>query len=85
MQRFRGAFAEAILEVVTDHVEKVPCVALVADKVTVDKRTIDITGIITLLSDAPHDCMVQSYVVGAPIVRKQNKMARDWQKSGWKL
>ena len=47
MQRLRGAFAEAILEVVTDHVEKNTMCRSRRENVTVDKRTIDINGIIT--------------------------------------
>ena len=83
MQRFRGAFAGVILDAVTKHVERAPCVALVADKVTIHRRTVDVTGIITLIPEAPHDSMIQPFVVGSPVVQKHDGdgLAEEWLKT----
>lgn len=51
-----------------DFVQRQPCIALCADKVTIARRTMDITAIMAVVPDAPKDHMVQSFVVAAPVV-----------------
>ena len=53
----------------TNYFSRQPCVALCADKVTVAKRTMDITAIIALVPEAPKQEMVQAFVIGAPVVK----------------
>ena len=83
MARFRDAFSEVVLDAVARHVEEAPCVSLIADKVTVNGRTIDITGIITIVPDAPSTDIFQSFVIGAPVVKNHDgtSLARQWLKT----
>ena len=46
-----------------------PCVSMCADKVTVAKRTMDLTAIVTIVPEAPKEDMIQAFVVGAPVVK----------------
>ena len=46
-----------------------PCVSLCADKVTVAKRTMDLTAIISLVPEAQKEEMFQAFVIGAPVVK----------------
>lgn len=80
MPRFRSATYEALMEELKAHVDRQPCVSLIADKVTVNHRTVDITGIISVVPDAPPGQMVQTYVIGAPVVAKHDgdSMAKEW-------
>ncbi|KAF0291309.1 hypothetical protein FJT64_010549 [Amphibalanus amphitrite] len=57
-----------------------PCVSLVVDKVTVMHRTMDITGIVTIIPTAPPQQLFQSFVVGAPIVKNHDGagLAEEW-------
>lgn len=80
MTRFRDAFGTAVLDSVRRHVEQAPCVSWVADKVTLNGRTIDITAVITIFPEADDNEMIQSVVVGAPIVTQHDgsSLAREW-------
>ena len=75
MDRARTAFSEAILAKVKEHVSSQPCVSVLADKVTVADRTVDVTAILTLLPDAEPDHIFQSFVVGAPVVQNHDDEA----------
>ena len=79
MDRARAAFSEAILENIRDHVETRPCVSVMADKVTVARRTVDVTAVLSLVPDAEPDHVFQSFVVGAPVVKDHDgeALARD--------
>ena len=52
MVRFRDAFSASVLRAVANHVRQCPCVSWVADKVTVNGRTLDITAIIAIFPEA---------------------------------
>ena len=80
MHRFRDAFCDVILDGVARHVDRMPCVSLVADKVTVQHRTIDVRGIITIVPKAPCDQLIQSLVIGAPVVAHHDgdSLAQEW-------
>ena len=63
------------------HVQETPCVSWIADKVTVNGRTLDITGLITLVPEAPASDLIQSVVIGAPVVREHDgtSLADEWK------
>ena len=81
MQKYRKAFSDEVLRCVADHITNSPCVALVADKVTVMHRTIDITAIITVVPEAPAHQLVQSYILAAPVVKDHDgaSLAEGWK------
>ena len=83
MRQLRESFSEAIIEKVKSHVLSQPCVALTADKVTVNRRTLDITAICTVVPSAPAGHMLQSLVVGAPVVKGHDgdSQARELQET----
>ena len=68
MAKARQAFAQEVKEKMKDHIAEQPCVALMADKVTVNGKTMDITAITTVVPDAPTGKLLQSFVIGAPVV-----------------
>ena len=72
MEKARGSFHRQVLTSLADHVKTQPCVALSADKATVNKRTLDITAITTVVPEAPVGSMIQSFVVGAPVVKERD-------------
>ena len=80
MQRFRKAFHKEVMDCLSNHVGSTPCVALVVDKVTIMHRTMDITGIITIIPAASPQQLFQSFVVGAPVVKSHDGMglAEEW-------
>ena len=63
MSQARGMFYRQVLTSLTEHVQKQPCVALSADKATVNKRTVGITAITTVVPEAPVGSMIQRFVV----------------------
>ncbi|KAF0292540.1 hypothetical protein FJT64_009481 [Amphibalanus amphitrite] len=65
----RDVFADVIKSMLTEHVSAQPCVSLLADKVTICRRTVDITAVMTVVPGAPPGEMLQSYVIGAPVVK----------------
>ncbi|KAF0310452.1 hypothetical protein FJT64_018549 [Amphibalanus amphitrite] len=72
MATARSAFSEAVIEKVKERIEEQPCVSVLADKVTVARRTVDITAVLMLMPDAEPDEIFQSFVVGAPIVKQHD-------------
>ena len=80
MQRYRKAFCDEVLNSVANHIAYSPCVALVADKVTVMHRTIDITAMITLVPHAPPESLIQAFILGAPVVADSDgsSLAEEW-------
>ena len=80
MKRFRDAFSDVVLDALADHVKAAPCVSWIADKVTVNGRTLDITGLLTLVPEAPADALIQSVVIGAPVVKEHDgtSLADEW-------
>ena len=80
MARFRKAFGDSVLSALTRHVQHSPCVAWVADKVTLNSRTIDITAIISVFPEADAGELIQSLVVGAPVVTEHDgtALATEW-------
>lgn len=68
----RAAFSAELLKRVKHHVESQPCVSVLADKVTVARRTVDIIAILTLVPTAEPNTIFQSVVVGAPVVKKHD-------------
>ena len=79
MPRFRDSFYEVIMSAVAHHVKEAPCVSMIADKVTVNHRTLDVTGIMTIIPEAPA-VSFQSFVVAAPVVTEHDgsSLAREW-------
>ena len=69
MVKARDAFHEVMLDEVKTFVEKQPCVSVVADKVTLNKRTVDITAINLVAPSAPPGDMLVNLVVAAPVVK----------------
>ncbi|XP_037069371.1 uncharacterized protein LOC119090636 [Pollicipes pollicipes] len=69
MNKARDAFYEEMMGMIRRHVSSQPCVALVVDKVALNRHTVDITVIITVVSDAPEENLVQSLVIGSPVVK----------------
>ena len=72
MDSARSAFAESTLAKVKEHVNDQPCVAVLVDKVTVARRTVDVTAILTLVPEAEPNHLFQSFVVGAPVVKNHD-------------
>ena len=72
MDTARSAFCDATLTKVKEHIEAQPCVAVLADKVTIARRTVDVTAILTLVPEAEPDKLFQSFVVGAPVVKNHD-------------
>ena len=72
MVQARDKFHQQVLTSLSEHVQKQPCVALSADKATVNKRTMDITAITNVVPEAPVGSMIQSFVVGAPVVKERD-------------
>ena len=66
MGQLRDSFSKVIIDKVKAHVLSQPCVALMADKITVNRRTLDVTAICTVVPSAPEEHMIQSLVVGGP-------------------
>ena len=69
MAKARDLFAEVMLSMLTKHISFQPCISLLADKVTICRRTVDITAVITVIPDALPGQMIQSFVIGAPVVK----------------
>ncbi|XP_043241444.1 uncharacterized protein LOC122391500 [Amphibalanus amphitrite] len=65
----RLQFSTVMTSMLQRFIEQQPCVSMCADKVTVAKRTIDITAVIAVVSGAPAGHMIQSFVVAAPVVK----------------
>lgn len=68
MSKARDSFSKTILEQLKTHFQEQPCVAVTADKVTINRRTVDITAVTTLVPGAAPGSMIQTFVVGAPVV-----------------
>ena len=72
MVKARDMFYQPVLTSLSEHVQKQPCVALSAGKATVNKRTVDVTAITTVVPEAPFGSMIQSFVVGAPVAKERD-------------
>ena len=72
MATARTAFHQVIQAKIKEEVLKQPCVAVLADKVTVARRTVDVTAILMLLPAANAEDIFQSFVVGAPVVQQHD-------------
>ncbi|XP_043200760.1 uncharacterized protein LOC122371027 [Amphibalanus amphitrite] len=72
MDTARTAVCQTLLSNLKEHVESQPCVAVLADKVTIARRTVDITAIQTLVPNAEPDHIFQTFVVGAPVVKNHD-------------
>ncbi|KAF0306494.1 hypothetical protein FJT64_022013 [Amphibalanus amphitrite] len=72
MVKARDAFHEVMLDEMKAFVEKQPCVSVVADKVTLNKRTVDITAINLVVPTAPPGEMLVNFVVAAPVVKEHD-------------
>ena len=75
MDTARSAFCDSTLAKVKEHIESQPCVAILADKVTIARRTVDVTAVMTLVPDAEPENIFQSFVVAAPVVREHDGKA----------
>ena len=83
IRTLRVEFALVMGTMVTRFVRKQPCVSLLADKVTVARRTVDITAIVTVVPEAPPQEMVQAFIIAAPVVREHSgdALAKELQQS----
>lgn len=72
MATARSAFSEAVVDKTREWVSRQPCVSVLADKVTVARRTVDITAVLMMVPDAKPDNIFQSFVIGAPIVKQHD-------------
>ena len=68
MRNLRIQVHDTLRDKLERHVAGKPCVSLVADKVTLWKRTVDITAIVMTVPEAPVSHAIQSYVISAPVV-----------------
>ena len=68
----RSVFNDVILEKLKQHITRQPCIAVLADKVTIARRTVDITAVLTLLPTANEDEVFQAFVIGAPVVKRHD-------------
>ena len=50
------------------HIAAQPCVSVCADKVTLNRRTIAIVAVITVVPGDPGTGTLQSFVIDAPVV-----------------
>ena len=64
----RSEFCSLMRTRLMKFVQEQPCIALVADKVTVANRTVDITAILAVVGNAPPENRIQSFVISAPVV-----------------
>ena len=69
MSRARTAFSQEVREKIKEHTDSQSCVALLAVKVTVNGKTMDITAVATVVPEAPVGKMLQNLVIGAPVVQ----------------
>ena len=83
MDTFRNAFWQETMISVRRYIADQPCVALIADKATVNHRTVDITAVLCVVPEAQVDELVQSFVVAAPVVKDHGgqAIAEEWQRS----
>ena len=83
MASFRDAFFDEMLAMIKKHVASQPCVSVTADKVTLNRRTVDITAIFTVVPNTPPEHLVQTLVVGAPVVKEHDgqSMAKELQRT----
>ena len=72
MATARSAFCEATLQKLKEHISEQPCVSVLADKVTVARRTVDVTAVLTMVPEAEPEKLFQSFVVGAPVVQEHD-------------
>lgn len=83
MENFRDDFHEEMIDMMKKHVASQPCVAVTADKITLNRRTVDITAIFTVVPDAPPEHLVQVLAIGAPVVKEHDgeSIARELQRT----
>ena len=65
MCKARDVFHDVILDKLAAIIKNKPYVAVMADKVTLHNRTVDITAINLVMPDAPSDVMLQNFVISA--------------------
>ena len=65
-------FSAVMSDMLQKFIEQQPCVSLCADKVTVAKRTVDITAVVAVVAEAPLEQMIQSFVIAAPVVKNHS-------------
>ena len=68
LEKARDEFEAVMRRRITAHVRSQPCVSVMVDKTTLNHRTVDITAIGTIDPEAPDDHMLQTMVIGAPVV-----------------
>lgn len=69
MPVLRSEFCGLLREQLSSFIREQPCVAVCADKVTVANRTVDVTAILAVVPNAPPGELIQSFVVGSPVVK----------------
>ena len=68
ISQFLSATHEVLMKELRGHVTAQPCIALMADKVTANHRTINVTTLLSIVPAAPAGQLFSTYVVGAPVV-----------------
>ena len=68
MRRLRTQVHDVLREKLARYVAAKACVSVVADKVTLWKRSVDITAIVVTVPEAPVEKTIQAFVISAPVV-----------------
>ena len=68
MRTFRTQVHDVLREKLARYVAGKACVSVVADKVTLCKRSVDITAIVVTVPEAPVAQTIQAFVISAPVV-----------------
>lgn len=68
MPKLRVEFCDVMRTMLSRHLVAQPCLSVCADKVTVERRTIDIVAVTTIVPEAAPENLIQSFVVAAPVV-----------------
>ena len=79
MPQLRLHISDVMRDMLARHLSAQPCVAVCADKVTVERRTIDIVAVISLVPNAHAGDVIQSFVAAAPVVKDHQggELARE--------
>ena len=72
MPAARLAFHDVIIKKLKEYVATQPCLSVLVDKVTINRRTVDITAVLVVVPEAPTSHLLQSFVVRAPVVKQHD-------------
>ena len=84
MPTARDVFHDVLIGMLRKHIATQPCLSILVDKVTANRRTVDVTVILTMVAPgAPASHILQSYVLGAPVVKEHagDALSREIQET----